>query len=97
MGRGHRNTGPKLKAHSLEGLSPDAERVYKRIRQYAEQCMQADYAQEVYEYRVRYRYGYPSRIHYSWKTRRLLHLMDLLARKEIGINAARNELERIKH
>jgi len=97
MGRGWRNTPPKAKARRIENLPPEVERVYKRICRAAEQEMRADYAREMYEYRVRYRYGYPNRIHFSEKTKCLCDLMERVARKQTSARYALHELERIRN
>lgn len=96
MGRGWRNAGRKVKVKRSENLSPDAERVYKRIKIAAERCVNEDYAREMYEYRVRYRYGSPARIHYRTKTKLMIDLLGRVAFKQVSHRWALRELEAIE-
>ena len=96
MGKGWRNTAPKPKGHRISDMDPEALSLYTEIRLLAKKHMQRDYARELYEYRVRYRYGRPGRIHYSWKTRRLLDLLDRFGRNKISAFRAEIELYHIK-
>ena len=96
MGRDWRSAGPKARARRVADLRPEEERVYKKIRLAAEMAMREDAALEKYEYRVRYRYGYPCRIHYRTKTKLLIDLMNRVAAKQVSHRWALQELEAIK-
>ena len=96
MGRDWRSAGPKARARKVADLLPKEERVYKKIRLAAEMAMREDAAREKFEYRVRYRCGYPCRIHYRTKTKLLIDLMNRMASKQVGHRWALMELEASK-
>ncbi len=96
MGKGWRSNAPKLRGHRISDLSPDALRVYTKIRRLTEYCMQEDFAIEMFEYRLRYRYGHPKRVHYSWKTRLLQDLLERVAQRKVSTYRAEMELDNIK-
>lgn len=96
MGKGWRNNAPEPKGHRLSNMSVDCLRIYTKIRILTEQCMKEDFALEMFEYRLRYRYGHPKRIHYSWKTRRLQDLLERTAKNKISAYRAQLEFESIK-
>lgn len=96
MGRGWKNSGPRFEIRPPTPLPPDVERVFNRIRRYAAESARHDYAKQLFEYRVRYRRGNPKRVYYSQKTKLLIRLADLLARKQISHRYAIHELEWIR-
>lgn len=97
MGRGWKNGNPKHTVRLARDLPVTAERVYNRIKRYTEQEMAREYANELFQYRVRYRNGFPRRIHYSQKVRQLQHLMAKVARRNVSPQYALRELERMRN
>lgn len=93
MGRGWKNSLPKARPRKTPGLTSEAEQLYGRIRRYAEECMQKEYARELFQYRVKHRTGSPNRFHYSEKVKRLQRLMVLVAQNRIILRCAERELE----
>ena len=94
MSKGWRNSNPKTKAIKTANLPPEVTRVCDKIRRELEESMRLDHADELYQYRVRYRYGSPKRIHYSERTKFLKRLLESTAKQEISPRYAMIELHR---
>ena len=97
MGRGWKNVNPKRTDRPPSDLPPAMHRVYNQIKRYTESQMQKEYANELFQYRVRYRNGFPRRIHYSQKVRQLNHLLVRLASRQVSPQYALRELERMRN
>lgn len=96
MGNGRKNTAPQPKGHRIGDLDQEALRLYTEIRLLTKKCMRDDYTAELFEYRARYRFGRPTKIHYSWKTRMLQNLLDRVGRSRVETDRARMELKQIR-
>ena len=96
MGRGWKNTNAKVRIRRKD-LPEDVDRAYNKIKAYTEKRMRQEYSSEMFAYRVRYRYGFPKRIHYGRQVRALHRTMEKMIRYQISPEHALMQLEWIRN